>query len=235
MNNNEIISIEKLINEENSKEEDLEKIINENYDKLNSSLENYNNNIINSIIETDINSFKIKIEEFINYSKQKINNLKILDDLCDRIKNEIIIMHEIIEKIGKNNINEYKKIKEYESKLDYIISIQNKLIEELTETNFQLRSNNHMKNKDIIMKDEELKRNIANMNSKMDKLNDIINKNFFDKRKLLDFNNYKLNNINNFEDNNPFFETLENIIKPLKDISDEYSILLLSISDLKNK
>ena len=235
MNNNEIISIEKLINEENSKEEDLEKIINENYDKLNSSLENYNNNIINSIIETDINSFKIKIEEFINYSKQKINNLKILDDLCDRIKNEIIIMHEIIEKIGKNNINEYKKIKEYESKLDYIISIQNKLIEELTETNFQLRSNNHMENKDIIMKDEELKRNIANMNSKMDKLNDIINKNFFDKRKLLDFNNYKLNNINNFEDNNPFFETLENIIKPLKDISDEYSILLLSISDLKNK
>jgi hypothetical protein len=172
-NNIEFLSIEKLINEENNKEEDLKKIINENYDKLNSSLENYNNFIINAIIETDINSFKNKIDEFINYSEKKINNLKILDDICDRIKNEIIIIYDIIGKIENNNINEYMKIKEYESKLDYIINIQSKLIEEITESNNQLRNNNHIKSKDVIMTDEELNRNIANANSNMDKLNDI--------------------------------------------------------------
>jgi hypothetical protein len=235
IDNIEFISIEKLINEDNNKEEDLTMLINENYDKLNSSLENYNNFIINAIIETDINSFKNKIDEFINYSEKKINNLKILDDICDRIKNEIIIIYDIIGKIENNNINEYMKIKEYESKLDYIINIQSKLIEELTESNNQLRNNNHIKNKDVIMTDEELNRNIANANSNMDKLNDIINHIFIDRRKLLDFNNYKLNDINNFEDNNLFFEMLKNISMPLKDISNEYFGILLSIAELKNK
>ena len=235
INNNEFISIEKLINEENNKEEDLEQIINENYDKINSSLENYNNIIINSIIESDINSFQNQIDKFINYSEKKINNLKILDDLCDRIKNKIIIIYDIIGKIENNNINEYIKIKEYESKLDYIINIQNKLIAELTKSNIQLRNNNHMKNKEVIMTDEEFKRNIRNTNSNMDKLNDIINHILNDNEKLLDFNNYKLDDINNFEDNNLFFEMLKNISKPLKDISSEYFKILLSIAELKNK
>ena len=109
------------------------------------------------------------------------------------------------------------------------------MIEELTESNNQLRNNNHIKNKDIIMTDEELNRNIANANSNMDKLNDIINHIFIDRRKLLDFNNYKLNDINNFEDNNRFFEMLKNISMPLKDISNEYFGILLSIAELNNK
>jgi hypothetical protein len=163
--------------------------------------------------------------------------LKILDDICDRIKNEIIIFYDIIEKIENNNINEYIKLKEYESKLDYIIKIQNKLIEELTESNINLRNNNHnhMENKDAIMTHEELNRNITNTNSNIDKLNDIINHIFIDRRKLLDFDNYKLNDFNSFEDNNLFFQMLTNISLPLKDISNEYFGILLSIAELKNK
>lgn len=235
INNDDFISIDKLINEENNKEEDLEKIINKNCDKINSALEDYNNSIINSLIETDINSFKNKIDQFINYSEKKFIKLKILDDLLDKIKNEIIIMYDIIGKIENNNINEYIKIKEYESKLDYIINIQNKLIEELTEINIQLRNNNHLENKEVIMTDEELKKNIRNTNSNMDKLNDIINHIFNDNGKSLDFNNYRINDINNFEDKNLFFDIVKNISKPLKDISNEYFKILLSIAELKNK
>ena len=161
--------------------------------------------------------------------------MKILDDLLDKIKNEIIIMYDIIGKIENNNINEYIKIKEYESKLDYIINIQNKLIEELTEINIQLRNNNHLENKEVIMTDEELKKNIRNTNSNMDKLNDIINHIFNDNEKSLDFNNYRINDINNFEDKNLFFDIVKNISKPLKDISNEYFKILLSIAELKNK
>ena len=231
----ELISIDKLINEENFKEEDLKIKIKENYDIIDSSLENYNNNIINSIIETDINSFNNKINEFIKFSEQKVNKLKILDNICNRIKNEIIVMYDIMDKIENKNINEYKKIKEYESKLDYIISIQNKLIEELIKSNIQLKKNNKMENKEVIMTDEELNRNIKNTNSNLDKLNDIINQIFINNGKLLDFNNYKFNDFNHFEDNILFFEMLKNISKPLKDISNEYFKILLSIAQLKNK
>jgi excinuclease UvrABC ATPase subunit len=87
----------------------------------------------------------------------------------------------------------------------------------------------------FFLSQEEFKRNIRNTNSNMDKLNDIINHIFNDNEKLLDFNNYKLDDINNFEDNNLFFEMLKNISKPLKYISSEYFKILLSIAELKNK
>ena len=39
-------------------------------------LKEYNNNLINNVIDLDINTFKNSINEFILYSKEKINKSK---------------------------------------------------------------------------------------------------------------------------------------------------------------
>lgn len=233
---NEFISIEKLINNENDNKE-IEKAINDNYEHINSSLNNYNYNIIDSLVNTDINIFKNNISEFINYSKGKIENLKILDNICDKIKEEIIDSYKIMEKIERNNIKEYEKLNEYQEKLDYIIDIQNKLIEELTASNIQLKSNiNKVKNKkeDPFIDDNELNKNIFNTNSNLDKLAKIINDKFSDNQKLLDDNKLKINELNNINENSNFFEVVKNITNDIKEISDEYLKILLKISDIKN-
>lgn len=233
---NEFISIEKLINNENDNKE-IEKAINDNYEHINSSLNNYNYNIIDSLVNTDINIFKNNISEFINYSKGKIENLKILDNICDKIKEEIIDSYKIMEKIERNNIKEYEKLNEYQEKLDYIIDIQNKLIEELTASNIQLKSNiNKVKNKkeDPFIDDNELNKNIFNTNSNLDKLAKIINDKFSDNQKSLDDNKLKINELNNINENSNFFEVVKNITNDIKEISDEYLKILLKISDIKN-
>ena len=233
---NEFISIEKLINNENDNKE-IEKAINDNYEHINSSLNNYNYNIIDSLVNTDINIFKNNISEFINYSKEKIENLKILDNICDKIKEEIIDSYKIMEKIERNNIKEYEKLNEYQEKLDYIIDIQNKLIEELTASNIQLKSNiNKVKNKkeDPFIDDNELNKNIFNTNSNLDKLAKIINDKFSDNQKSLDDNKLKINELNNINENSNFFEVVKNITNDIKEISDEYLKILLKISDIKN-
>ena len=233
---NEFISIEKLINNVNDNKE-IEKAINDNYEHINSSLNNYNYNIIDSLVNTDINIFKNNISEFINYSKGKIENLKILDNICDKIKEEIIDSYKIMEKIERNNIKEYEKLNEYQEKLDYIIDIQNKLIEELTASNIQLKSNiNKVKNKkeDPFIDDNELNKNIFNTNSNLDKLAKIINDKFSDNQKSLDDNKLKINELNNINENSNFFEVVKNITNDIKEISDEYLKILLKISDIKN-
>ena len=92
--NNQLLSIQKLL-KESSNEEEIEKIVNENMEQITSLLGKYNNNIINNIIDMDINMFKIEIDNFIIISKNKIENLKILDDLMAKIRQKIIAYYEI--------------------------------------------------------------------------------------------------------------------------------------------
>ena len=74
-------------------------------------------------------------------------------------------------------INEYEKLNEYEVKLDYILMVQNQLIEKLEDINKQLK--NHLKEsncrEEVKINEEEINKNINDTESNLDELNSLIN------------------------------------------------------------
>ena len=75
-----LISINKLLQDENDSKE-LDKIVKENSDEINSLLNAYNRNIIKNIIDIDISTFKTEINKFINESKQTIEKFQIIGEI----------------------------------------------------------------------------------------------------------------------------------------------------------
>jgi hypothetical protein len=203
---NNLINIDSLINLSNN-EEELNKIVRENSDYIEDMLEEYNNNLIENIIDSDINIFKNNINEFILYSKEKINKIQILDELCDKIKEKLIISYDIIATQQKNNFNEYTILSEYEQKLDYVIYIQNKMINDLESINNDLRVNLNScdKKNENEINDEQINKNLNDTNYNMNKLENYINDNLINKNEINTIN------ISNFKDNDNFFDVLKNI------------------------
>ena len=229
---NNIINIDKLINFSNN-EEELNKIVSENCEHIEDMLKEYNNSIIDNIIDLDIKNFKNNINEFILYSKEKINKIQILDDLCDKIKEKLIISFEIIATQQKNNISEYTILSEYEQKLDYIIYLQNKMINDLEIINNDLKMNlNAFDNKNSNeneISDEQMNKNLNETNHNMNKLENFINDNFMNKNELNSIN------ISNFNENDNFFDVLKNIYEPLKEINKAYQQIILLCNSINNK
>jgi hypothetical protein len=237
-NNNydkELISIGK-INDESINEEELQNILNENNDNINSILLEYNNKIINDIIDIDINVFKNKINEFVTYSKNIIEKLKILDDICDKIKSKIIISYEIQQKIQENKINEYQKMKEYENKLDYVISIQNKFIEELEDMNAQIIKNINESpiKKEVLINENDIVKNCDNVEINLKNLYDLINNNFCCDNDLNGIEDNLFNDLDNIKENITFFEIINNIYNEIKNINSIYQKLSLKNANIGN-
>ena len=59
-------------------EEEINKIIDENNNQVDNLINEYHLNIINDMIDLNVYEFKNKIKEFINFSAEKINSIKIL-------------------------------------------------------------------------------------------------------------------------------------------------------------
>ena len=233
-NINELISIEQLINE-SINEEELNKFVTENNDHVDSLLTEYNNYIINDIIDLDINLFKNEINIFIHNSIITIDKLKTLDDICDKIKEKIMLNYEIQQKIQENKINEYQKLKEYEEKLDYIIMFQNKLIKELDNINAQIIKDLNVQEskKEKIFDENNINNNIDKTMINLEKINYLINNHFYCDKELNIIESNDIHIINNINENILFFEIAENIYNQIKEINSIYQQILFKI--FKNK
>ena len=236
-NNNDLISIDNLLNN-NLDEKEIQNLVKENSENINSLLATYNNNLINDIINLDKKKFKIEIDKFILYAKNKIEKLKLLDNMQSKIKEKLVCYYELNIKKQEIKINEYEKLNEYEEKLDYILMVQNQLIEKLEDINKQLKNNLKESNpiEEIKINEEEINNNIKNTESNLDKLNNLINSNFFSENNgINDEDIIKMDEIGLNNENTLFFEVLEKIYEPIKLINKEYQQLILMTSNIKNK
>ena len=194
-------------------------------------------NIINNIINIDNNIYKNNIDEFIFYSKQKIKKLELLNDICDKIKEEIIFNYELMVKRQENNIIEYNILMEYEKKLDYIISLQNKIMNDLITINNELNNSLNSKsvsNKENEINEEEFNQNIDETNNNIKKLENYIEEQYNN------IKNYDLNTLNDnknllLNENDNFFDVLKSIYEPIKNINKDYTQIRLECTSFQNK
>jgi len=172
----------------------------------------------------------------INFSAEKINGIKILNDICGKIKEKLFINYNIMIEKQNININEYNILNEYDQKLDYVISLQNKIINDLKNVNNELKQNiNSFKDKNNQNKNEinekELNDNINNTNENIKNL-EIMLENHFNKNAI---ENLKDINIPDFKENDNFFSIIQSIYTPLKEVNKAFEQILMESSyDEKN-
>ena len=231
-NNNNVIKLEDVLNI-SSDEEEIKKLIEENNNQADKLMDEYHLNIINEMIDLNVDEFKNKISQFINFSKTKINNIKSLNDICNKIKEKLLINYNIFIEKQNININEYNILKEYDEKLDYLLSIQNEIIKNLKSVNEELKFNlNSFKNENNQKKEEinneELNENINNVNKNIKNLENELGRHF-NKCDICNLNNI---NINDFNEKTNFFDVMQNIYSPLKEINRAFEQLLVESSQL---
>ena len=193
-------------------------------------------NIINDLIELNENQFKNKLNEFIQFSYGKINGIKIINEICDKIKEKILLKYNTMIENQEINMNEYNILSEYEHKLDYAISIQNNIINDLRNVNNELKLNmisfkeeNNKGNVDI--SDQELNDNINIAKNNIKTLENML-QNHINKNTLDNLDNI---NITNIKENNNFFDVLQNSYYPFKEINKEYEQILMDIFSQKKE
>ena len=237
-NNNEndnIIKLEKIINISDN-EEEISKIIEENNEHVDNIINEYHLNIITDMIDLNINEFKNKIKQFINFSAEKINDIKILNDICNKIKEKLFINYNIMIEKQNININEYNILKEYDQKLDYVISLQNSIINDLKNVNNELKQNinsfqdENNQNKNEI-NEKELNDNINNTHENIKNL-EIMLENHFNKNAIENLNDI---NIPDFKENDNFFSVIQSIYTPLKEVNKAFEQILMESSSYDEK
>ena len=233
INYNNLPNFENIINI-SSNDEEMHKIIEENNNQVDKLISDYHLNIINNMIDLNINEFNNKLNQFFYFCKQKINGIKILNDICNKLKEKIIVNYNILIEKQKININEYNLLVSYDQKLDYVISIQNSIINELKYSNKELEvdmnSYNDENNKiNEVISDNELNENINITNKNIKKLESLLEKQF-NKNSIENLNNIEIPNLN---ENDNFFDLMQRIYNPVKDINKAFSQLLIESSSLK--
>ena len=146
--------------------------------------------------------------------------------------------YELNAKMVEIKINEFEKLNEYEEKLDYIIMVQNQLIEKLEDINKQLKNNLKESNciEEAKINEEELNKNINDTEANLEKLNNLINNSLFSENNgINDEVINKMNEIGLNDEKALFFEVLEKLYEPIKLINKEYQYLILITSNIKNK
>ena len=133
-------------------------------------------------------------------------------------------------------MNEYNILIEYEQKLDYVITLQNSVINDLKNINNELKQNINLfkdeNNKNIIeISHRELNDNINNANNNIKHLENLL-QNHVNKNALDNLNNI---NISNFNENDNFFNVLQNCYNPIKEINKAYEQILMELSLQENK
>ena len=137
-------------------------------------------------------------------------------------------------------MNEYKKIKEYEEKLDYIILVQNKLIKEFEDMNIQLTSclnESNPNDKGEKINDDEINKNIEIACNNFDELDKLIKITYGEDNGGNDIDK-DIDEINKIDLNNEnclFFDVLEKILNPIKNINKEYQKIMIGIMDLNSE
>ena len=197
-------------------------------------ISDYHLNIINNMIDLNISEFNNKLNQFFYFCKQKINGIKILNDICNKLKEKIIVNYNILIEKQKIKINEYNLLVSYDQKLDYVISIQNSIINDLKYSNKELEvdmnSYNDENNKiNEVISDNELNENINITNKNIKKLESLLEKQF-NKNSIENLNNIEIPNLN---ENDNFFDLMQRIYNPVKDINKAFSQLLIESSLLK--
>ena len=149
------------------------------------------------------------------------------------IKEKLLINYNIFIERQNININEYNILKEYDEKLDYLLSIQNEIIKNLKSVNEELKSNlNSFKNENSQKKEEinndELNENINNVNKNIKNLENELGKHF----NKCDIDNLNNIHINDFNEKTNFFDVMQNIYSPLKEINKAFEQLLMESSQL---
>ena len=234
-----LISINKLLQDENDSKE-LDKIVKENSEEINSLLNAYNRNIIKNIIDIDINTFKTEINKFINESKQTIEKFQIIGEIQSNIREKMMLNYKLQARMHIIKMNEYKKIKEYEEKLDYIILVQNKLIKEFEDMNIQLTSclnESNPNDKGEKINDDEINKNIEIACNNFDELDKLIKITYGEDNGGNDIDK-DIDEINKIDLNNEnclFFDVLEKILNPIKNINKEYQKIMIGIMDLNSE
>jgi hypothetical protein len=220
--------LENIINISSNEEEELNKIVEENNNKVDDLMKSFNINIINDIIDLDVNQFRNKISEFINYCSKEINDIKILNEICNQIKEKIYINYNILIEKQNININEYNIFIQYEQKLDYIILLQNNIINNFKGMNKELSLNinsikdiNNKLNKEI--SNQEFNDNINIIEQNIKNLENML-QNHFNSDIFDNFNNISIPDIN---ENENFFNELQKIYNPIKEINKAYEHLLI--------
>ena len=146
--------------------------------------------------------------------------------------------YELNAKMVEIKINEFEKLNEYEEKLDYIIMVQNQLIEKLEDIIKQLKNNLKESNciEEAKINEEELNKNINDTEANLEKLNNLINNSLFSENNgINDEVINKMNEIGLNDEKALFFEVLEKLYEPIKLINKEYQQLILMTSNIKNK
>ena len=233
INYNNLPNFENIINI-SSNEEEMQKIIEENNNQVDKLISDYHLNIINNMIDLNINEFNNKLNQFFYFCKKKINFIKIINDICNKLKEKIIVNYNILIEKQKININEYNLLVSYDQKLDYVISIQNSIINDLKYSNKELEvdmnSYNDENNKiNEVISDNELNENINITNKIIKKLESLLEKQF-NKNSIEYLNNIEIPNLN---ENDNFFDLIQRIYNPVKDINKAFSQLLIESSLLK--
>ena len=233
INYNNLPNFENIINI-SSNDEEMHKIIEENNNQVDKLISDYHLNIINNMIDLNISEFNNKLNQFFYFCKQKINGIKILNDICNKLKEKIIVNYNILIEKQKININEYNLLVSYDQKLDYVISIQNSIINDLKYSNKELEvdmnSYNDENNKiNEVISDNELNENINITNKNIKKLESLLEKQF-NKNSIENLNNIEIPNLN---ENDNFFDLMQRIYNPVKDINKAFSQLLIESSLLK--
>ena len=233
INYNNLPNFENIINI-SSNDEEMHKIIEENNNQVDKLISDYHLNIINNMIDLNISEFNNKLNQFFYFCKQKINGIKILNDICNKLKEKIIVNYNILIEKQKININEYNLLVSYDQKLDYVISIQNSIINDLKYSNKELEvdmnSYNDENNKiNEVISDNELNENINITNKNIKKLENLLEKQF-NKNSIENLNNIEIPNLN---ENDNFFDLMQRIYNPVKDINKAFSQLLIESSLLK--
>ena len=233
INYNNLPNFENIINI-SSNDEEMHKIIEENNNQVDKLISDYHLNIINNMIDLNISEFNNKLNQFFYFCKQKINGIKILNDICNKLKEKIIVNYNILIEKQKININEYNLLVSYDQKLDYVISIQNSIINHLKYSNKELEvdmnSYNDENNKiNEVISDNEFNENINMTNKNIKKLESLLEKQF-NKNSIENLNNIEIPNLN---ENDNFFDLMQRIYNPVKDINKAFSQLLIESSLLK--
>ena len=233
INYNNLPNFENIINI-SSNDEEMHKIIEENNNQVDKLISDYHLNIINNMIDLNISEFNNKLNQFFYFCKQKINGIKILNDICNKLKEKIIVNYNILIEKQKIKINEYNLLVSYDQKLDYVISIQNSIINDLKYSNKELEvdmnSYNDENNKiNEVISDNEFNENINMTNKNIKKLESLLEKQF-NKNSIENLNNIEIPNLN---ENDNFFDLMQRIYNPVKDINKAFSQLLIESSLLK--
>ena len=234
-----LISIDELLQDENDSKE-LDKLVKENSDEIHSLLNAYSRNIIKNIIDIDINTFKTEINKFINESKQTIEKLQIIDEIQSNIREKMILNFKLQARMHITKMNEYKKIKEYGEKLDYIILVQNKLIKEFEDINVQLTiclNESNPNDKEIKINDDEINKNIEIACNNFDELDNLIKINYGEDngKNDIDKDIDELNKIDLNNENCLFFDVLEKMLNSIKSINKEYQKIMMGVMDLNSE